>query len=345
MPSRVKNRTGRLALGLSVLAALCTSGPVEAQSGIDPYEIERVGQSGWQFLKINGDARQAALGGAFGALGSGGANGVFGNPAVLAYVEGIDVALNRTEWIADIGYSSVAVAKDFGALGVVGASVASLSYGDMIETVNSPIEGQGRTEAVVTGNTFSADDMAAGVSYARRITGELAVGGSARLVREQIADVSMTNWSLDFGTSFYTGFRSLRIAFAARNFGPDSRFVDYSEELQAEPVDVRMPVEFRFGTAVDFLDGEGSNGALTLSTGVYQPNDGPPKINTGAEYRYLDVLALRGGYRFNYDEQDLTLGAGVSYSVAGYSGRVDYAYLGFGALGNVHSFSVGIRID
>ena len=33
---------------------------LDAQPGIGPSDIERVGQSGWQFLKINGDARQAA---------------------------------------------------------------------------------------------------------------------------------------------------------------------------------------------------------------------------------------------------------------------------------------------
>ena len=333
---------GRWIVGLAAIVGLATARPAAAQSGIDPYDIERVGQSGWQFLKINGDARQAAIGGAFGALGGGDANAVFGNPAGLAYVEGVDVAFNRSEWVADIGHSSVSVAKDVGTLGVVGLSVASLNYGDMAETINSPIQGEGRTEAVVTGNTFGASDLAAGVSYARQITDRLAIGGSARYIREQIADVSMSNWSLDVGTNFYTGFRSLRLAFAARNFGPDSRFLDYSEELQSEAVDVRMPVEFRFGTAMDFF--EGSDNVLTLSTTAYQPNDGRPKVDAGAEYVYADLLALRGGYRFNYDEQNFTFGAGLNYTVDDYAGRVDYAYRGFGGLGQAHTFTVGIRI-
>lgn len=342
MRSRPQRSVRFLVALASTSLAVWTAPPATAQSGIDPNEIERVGQAGWQFLKLNGDARQAALGGAFGALDGSGANAVFGNPAALAGIDGVDVALNRTEWIADIGHSSAAVAKDFGALGVVAVSVAALNYGDMVETANVPLGG-GRTEAVLTGNTFGASDLAAGASYARQITDRLAVGGSARFVREQIAEVSMSNWSLDFGTQFYTGYRSLRIAFSARNFGPDSRFVDYSEELQAEPVDVRMPVEFRFGTAMDFS--AGSAGVLTLASGAYQPSDGPPKVDLGAEYLVADVFALRGGYRFNYDEQSLTLGAGLAYSVAGYLGQVDYAYLGFGALGNAHAFSVRFQID
>jgi hypothetical protein len=328
---------------LVIVFGVCGQG--YAQSGIAPYEIERVGQSGWQFLKVNADARQAALGGASGALGYGEANNVFGNPAALAYIDNMDVALNRAEWIAEIRYSSAAVAKQVGRLGVFAISVAALDFGEMAETVNVPIEGQGRTEAVITGNTFDATNLAAGLSYARHITDRLAVGGNIRWIREQIAEVSMSNWSLDFGTNFYTGFRSLRLAFTARNFGPDAQFLGYSEEFQSEPADVRMPVEFQFGTAMDFFDGEGSNNMLTLATSAYQANDGPPKVNVGAEYRYAELFSLRGGYRFNYDEQSLTLGAGLNYALAGYGARLNYAYLGFGALGQVHMFSVGIHIE
>lgn len=330
---------------LAVICVLMPQADAWAQSGIDPYEIERVGQSGWQFLKINADARQAGIGGAFGALAVGDANSVFGNPAALAYIDNIDVALNRTEWIADIGYNALSVAKSFGQLGVFALSVSTLDYGNMAETINSPIEGEGRTEAVITGNMITAGNIATGLSYGRQITDKLALGGNVRWLRESIADVSMTNWSLDFGTSFYTGFRSLRIAFVARNFGPDSHFLGYSEEFQSEPADVRMPVEFQFGTAMDFLDSPGSNSKLTVSTSAYQPNDGPPKLNLGAEYRYMDLVSLRGGYRFNYDEQNFTVGAGIDYTLSGYGGQVNYAYLGFGDLGQVHMFSLGIRID
>jgi hypothetical protein len=75
---------------------------LSAQSGISPNDIERAGQSGWQFLKINGDSRQAALGGAFTAISGGDANSIFGNPAALSDVENIDVQVNVLEWIADI---------------------------------------------------------------------------------------------------------------------------------------------------------------------------------------------------------------------------------------------------
>src|SRR4030067_3077225 len=110
---------------------------VQAQSGISPNDIERAGQSGWQFLKINGDARQEALGGAFTAISNGNASSIFGNPASLSDLKNIDVQVNVLEWVADISYQFLAFAYNLDEWGVVGASIAMLNYGDIPETINA----------------------------------------------------------------------------------------------------------------------------------------------------------------------------------------------------------------
>jgi hypothetical protein len=312
------------------------------QSGIPPNDIERVGQSGWQFLKINGDARQAAMGGAFTAFARGNASAVFGNPAALVEIRRFDVQLNSMSWIADINHYSAAFAANLGDWGTVALSLVTLDYGDIPETINVPIPENNITEVVITGSQFSARDIAAGVSYARRITDRLSVGGNVRWLRQSIAEVSMTNISLDFGTLYYTGLKTLRIAITARNFGPDSHLVGFSEEFQAEPVDVRMPIDFRLGLAYDLLEERsGSPHFLTAAIEGNHPNDGPEKIQMGMEYSFYKKLFLRGGYKFNHDEQGLTLGAGFSYSSGGFSGTLNYAYVEFGALKQVHVFSFG----
>ncbi|MEW6194477.1 MAG: PorV/PorQ family protein [Bacteroidota bacterium] len=315
-----------------------------AQSGIEPYKIERTGQSGWQFLKINGDARQAALGNSYTALAEGDANSVFGNPAAIVNVKNVDVALNRTNWIADIGYQSIAVVKNFEGIGVVGISIANIDYGDIPETINSPISGENRTETVVTGNTFTATDIAVGITYARSITDRLSVGGSIRWMRESIADVSMNNWSLDIGTLFYTGFRSLRIGFSARNFGPDSHLIGFNEELQSEPQDIKMPLDFRLGVAMDFFDEPESKNLLTVSFDGNHPNDGTEKFRVGVEYTFNKIFSVRAGYKFNYDEENFTFGAGIEYPVYDYKLSVHYAYVDFGILEQVHMFTVGFSL-
>jgi hypothetical protein len=115
----------------------------------------------------------------------------------------------------------------------------------------------------------------------------------------------MDNVSIDIGTVFYTGFKSLRIAMAARNFGPDQNLAGWDEVVQIEPVDVRMPIEFRLGLGMDFLDYEGSPHLLTVVLEGTHPNDGPERVNFGTEYWFNQLIALRAGYRFNYDEEGL----------------------------------------
>jgi hypothetical protein len=313
---------------------------IQAQSGIPPNDIERAGQSGWQFLKINGDARQAALGGAFTAISNGDASSVFGNPASLSDVQNIDVRVNVLQWIADINYQSLAAAYSFGQFGVVAASIAMLDYGDIPETINMS-SGTGGTTPVITGNMFSANDMVVGLSYSKKITENLSIGGNIRWMQQQIAELSMSNWSLDFGTLYYTGFRSLRIAITARNFGPDSRFGGWSEEYQTESDNVRMPLDFRAGIAMDFLDEPGSPHLLTTIVEGDHPNDGKEKFHLGVSYAFDGKFFVRGGYKFNYDVQKFTFGAGITYPLGVTIGTINYAYVDFGELTQVHMFSLG----
>ena len=313
---------------------------INPQSGISPNYIERAGQSGWQFLKINGDARQAALGGAFTAISNGNASSIFGNPASLSDVKNIDVQVNVMEWVADISYQSLAFAYNLDEWGVVGASIAMLNYGDIPETINAST-GTSGTIPIITGNMFTANDIAAGISYSKKITENLSVGGNVRWMQQKIAELSMQNWSLDFGTIYYTGLRSLRIAITARNFGPDSRFGGWSEEYQTESDNVRMPLDFRAGIAMDFLDEPGSSHILTVIAEGDHPNDGVEKFHLGVSYAFDGTFFVRGGYKFNYDVQKFTFGAGVTYPIGGTIGTINYAYVDFGELTQVHMFSLG----
>ena len=90
------------------------------------------------------------------------------------------------------------------------------------------------------------------------------------------------------------------------------------------------------------FDNENSPHFLTLVLEATHPSDGPEKVNTGAEYWFNKILALRAGYRFNYDEESFTFGAGVKYGFGNVAGRVDYAFADFGLLEQVHMFILGI---
>ena len=97
-------------------------------------ELKKVGQTGYQFLKIDANARAAAMGGAVTLVGLGAEN-MFYNPAGLALqTMGVDVVSNQTQWFADISYITVGMSKHFGSLGTFGFSYQTADYGDIIGT-------------------------------------------------------------------------------------------------------------------------------------------------------------------------------------------------------------------
>ncbi len=319
-----------------------------SEKGIEPEEFHRVAQSGWQYLKMPASARQAALGGINSGVGNGGSNSIFTNPAEIASVKELELGVNRVNWFADISNQSVALTKGFGKLGVFGLSLLYVDYGDFrrteyltIDDIDAPT-GQRNVVDANTG-TFTANDLAVGISYGRSVTDRLMVGANIRYLYSKLDDLSMGNYSLDIGTFYYTGFKSLRIAMVARNFGPDQKLVDYNEEVRREPASIKMPAQFRLGVAIDLLEGGDSPHFLTLALEGVHPNDGPEKVNLGLEYTLMNMLIARGGYRFNYDEEGLTLGAGLNLNFGQTSVIFDYAYVDFGNLDFVQM--MGFRLN
>ncbi len=325
----------------NIVVLLILSAAIFGQNGLDPINIERSGQSGWQFLKINPDPRQAAMGGVLLVNKVANANVAFGSPAILGHIQDLDIQFNSMGWIADINHTSLAMSKGLGSYGTVAFSYVSLDYGEIPETIHEQRQG-GTTAPVITGNYFTGSDLAIGVAYAKLITDKLALGANFRYIREEIAGLGMSNWAIDFSTLYYTGLNSLRLSIAARNFGSDTHLVGYSEELQSEPVDIRMPLEFRTGVAYDFFEVDGDKNYLTLVLEGKVQSDGSEKINFGTEYVFQEMLFLRGGYRFNYDAEGLTFGLGVNYPVGAYGLSFDYTYLDFGVLKQVNMFSFGL---
>ena len=340
-----------LAALLAVLAAAGAGHTARAQddpgSGVGPLPYGTEGTSGWQFLKLPTDARTAALGGVRAALGYGDAAAALTNPAAAADVDGTGVALSRMEWVADISLNSASVVRDLGPLGTVGANLVYLDYGDMERTANLPADEGGVDLGVIptTGlGTFSAHDVAVGLLYTRRVTDKLQLGGNLRYLQQTLDDATSSNWSLDVGTLYRTGFRSLRISMLGQNFGPDSDFSDFEGRIQRQAVRVRMPAQFVLGAAYDVVEPSSAQPYRWTVAGEYvRPNDGGDRYNLGSEVVVQNILALRAGYRVGYDVLGLTFGGGVHVITAGSTIRADYAFTSTGPFESVHMLSLGFE--
>jgi len=319
--------------------------PKSPVAGFEPPDFNRVGQTGWQFLHLPTSARSAALADIKSGLTENNVSAIFNNPANLVDVKNIDISVTKINYVADIAYLTAAVAKNFGKWGNFGLFFANLDIGDMYRTENVYNESIGLTERSGDLGTFTAGDVMIGLSYARMITDKLSIGGNISYIEEKLDDTKVKNWNTDYGIYYRTGFRSLRLSMVARNFGPDTEFVGFTQ-LYGLPQSVRMPIDFRAGIGYDIIEPKtDSPHKLSAFLEGVHPNDGPERIHAALEYGLMEVLMLRGGYKFNYDEQGLTLGTGINFSMGGMTGQIDYAYLDYGRLTNVHLFSVCFKVD
>lgn len=335
---------------ISVIVGLTVS---SAFGQDDEVTRNKRAQTGMKFLSFSVDARAAALGDALTAQDQGSAVSMFYNPASMASQSGmVSAALGRTQWIAGISYSGVAVAYQpaGGLYGVFGLSILTVDYGDLLGTVRADNDA-----GYLDTGTFSPSALALGLGYARALTDRFSVGGNVKLVSEDLGssavsfedadltgearylpgnlkseDNKQSTVAFDFGVLYRTGFRSLTFAMSVRNFSGDLTYAEESFEL---------PLTFRIGISMDLMDFTGMDQdmhSFVLAIDTERPRDFSEQIKIGGEYVFMNILALRGGYIFPSDEQGISLGVGIQQF--GFS--LNYAYTQFGVFDAVNRIGI-----
>lgn len=302
--------------------------------------VKRVGTAGFAFLEIPATARQAGLGDAYIAMGAvTTADGMFMNPAMLGYVTERSASISYGTWLADMNHQAAAFAIGLGSFGSVGLNMVRLDAGEFKGSVIDVTATQGWRPT----GTFNAGSWAIGPMYGLRMTDRFSFGGGVRFVRESVSNVkevaggsdfSASNWLAEIGTMYYTGFGSLRFATAIQGIGFDTKF-------ESDPF--QSPVVYRLGAAYDFFDLPESPVKLTVLFEAIHPSDSQEKVNLGGELWIKNIIALRGGYKFNYDEESFTGGIGLQFDMGG--GKpvgVDFAYVDYGRLNSVTRFTLNI---
>ncbi len=288
------------------------------------YGQAKVATAGAQFLEIGVSGRAIGMGEAFVAVAND-ASAIYYNPAGLTQLYDREVVLSHISYVADIRYDFAGLAYPLYRLGgVLGIGFYSLDAGDMDETTYEYFKG--------TGRIFGARSYAATLSYGRALTDRFSVGVTMKLVDEMLEDERATGWAADVGTSYDTGFRNFKIAMVITNFGPDMTFIQEGYPL---------PINFRFGGAINVLDGEQHKGVFALEAS--HPSDNLEKYNAGFEYQYQDRYFLRLGQKFNYDEGSLSVGGGLRLPVNKMELRLDYGFQDLGILEQAHRFTFGLK--
>ncbi len=328
---------------------------------------QRVGTSAMTFLKIPVGARAEGMGGAYVAI----ANdpfAIYWNPAGIAQISnrwsgryaidpdrredgggpvtdwsrldrgGRAFGAVRINWIADVTYDYLSYIHPL-PVGYLGISAASLGVPDMEITTEYQPDG--------TGEFFSYGDMMFGLTYAMEMTDNFSWGTTFKYAREDLAGNIMENVMFDVGTYYWTGFRDLRLGVSLVHFGPNSApdgsytYVDVDSTVITKDYKAYAPpTEFRLGGAITpWVHGPHR---VLVSMQLNHPVDNSENFKFGAEYAFMGMVFLRGGYKVNTDEDHWAFGAGTRVPWRGIAFTVDYSYTDFGILENAQRLSIGI---
>ncbi len=298
---------------------------------------QRAGTAAAQFLKIGVGARATAMGDAFVAVAND-ASALYWNPAGITQFQTNEVVLAETNWFADIQHQFIGAVYHLSLDDAIGVSVTSLHMDDM--QVTTEFEPQG------TGTYFSYGDLAAGLTYSRKLTTQFSFGATVRYVQETMDVLKMRGVVIDFGTYYWTGLGTSRFSAVVTNFGnemsPSGSITLYGGETVSKFQEFPPPTNFRFGFAFDPIKDE--TNLLTTSIQLNHPNDNSENISLGAEYGWMNMLFLRGGYKLNVEGQSFTVGGGLAATISGIALSFDYGYAAYANLGGVHRISMNVKL-
>ncbi|MBM3324676.1 MAG: PorV/PorQ family protein, partial [Calditrichaeota bacterium] len=269
------------------------------------------------------------------------ASSVFWNPAGLTYLElpkgeHYEAVIGQINMPADIQLNTFVIARKLG-VQAVSLHVINLYTGDMkVRTYEKP-EG--------TGENFNAYDFIIGGSYARKLTDKFSLGGNVRYLRSGLENSTYNGVSVDLGTLYQTGLRSLTLGMAIQNLGPNvtysGSYWDYRNATKSGGIfelgyeDAALPTMFRLGVAANVFEmlnvRPGDKHDATLSVEMNHPNDNRERLNIGGEYVWNKILALRLGGKFAYDTESFSAGFGLRVPIAeNLRFTFDYAYSHYG---------------
>jgi len=317
--------------------------------------VSKTGTTSANFLEIGVGANAFGIGGAFVSIAND-ASSLYWNAGGIANLSKYEAIIVHTDWIAETNFDYAGLVIPLGDFGTLGFSFTSLSMEDMkVRTIELP-EG--------TGEFFSASDISVGISYARQLTERFSIGITAKYIEQNIWHMKASAFAIDAGTLFKTDlFGGMTIGAAISNFGSsmqldgrDTRYflrVDENKLGSNEriPTNIELdawelPLIFQMGVSTNAFEYEDYK--LTIAADAMVPNNNYQSMNVGAEFSFMNLFKLRGGYNSLFLEDaegGLSIGVGLNskmlLSVA--TVNFDYAFRDFGRLQNIHTFSLGIR--
>lgn len=232
-----------------------------------------VGTTGASFLKVIPSARASAMGGAVVASSPEGAESLYWNPAINAKYWHNEILTSYVKWwdVVEYGYVGFAFGK-------IGINATFLQQNKFVVT---------DSEGNETDESFIPRDLAASISYSFSMNENLAIGITAKYIRQELDEVA--NAFAGDVTALYRmpTMSELKLAASIQNLGSKISFGEEKFKISFGEEGDSLPLTFRAGVAYQptFLPG------LTAAVDLIKPIDGPMSIPYGIEVYPIELFS------------------------------------------------------
>lgn len=295
---------------------------------------DSAGTAGAAFLKIEPGSRPVGMGGAFTGLAND-INTIFWNPAGLTSVHTRELTAMQHFSFVDINNQSIGYAQRANQF-VWGASF--LGSFTEIERRIGPTE--------TPDSTVTIGGFATGLSLAYPLGTTASIGGTAKLISQQLDIQNIYGAAADIGLILRLLDNHLGIGITVQNAG----VLSGGENL---PMALRAGLAYRTWKESE-AEGEEAMPPREVWAFVADAHlpliDANPSFHIGIERWFYDIVAARVGYRVGLNENPsdgLSIGIGVRKdgldSLANIDFQFDYAFVPDAYVGNSHRISVITR--
>jgi len=261
----------------------------------------RSGSAGASELLVNPWARTAAWGEG-NTANVRGFEGLYGNVAGIARIDGMQVGFANTQWLMGSGITlnagSLVTPTSNG--GVLGIHITNMNYGDIeVTTEDQPDGGLG---------SYSPSATVIGLAYAKKFTQSIFGGINIKMYNSAVNNLSATGVCFDAGVQYIpANVKDFSFGITMRNIGPSFSYrADglsivlpvptglYTNSFQNRSEDFELPTQLAIGASKGFDLIEGHK--ITVAGNFISNSFKKDQFTVGAEYAFKELFALRASW-------------------------------------------------
>ena len=296
------------------------------------YAEGSIGTSGADFLELGVGSRPLAMGEAFTAEIND-INSLYYNPAGLGSLRYPVFSIFHNELILDSRFENISAA--FPMYGGWLAISNSLFWVPAFDKINIYGDTVGKVK-------FYNGNFTTGYGYD---FGEFYLGGSVKYIYQKMDTLFINSFALDIGVLrgmyLYSPYAS-----PSKNFHIGLSILNVGTKAKEDP----LPRMIRLGASYKPTKWVGVNVDMTenfIRTSDFYDFlylfEESFRVNVGVEFNYLELLYIRGGWRFN-DAGTYSLGFGFNYAVLNTAFSIDTSFSDSGVFGPVYSLGITVKL-